>query len=346
MRVANKVVLLVFVGYIGRNCEGFGEEKYVIWAASFDGMNKYHNDGVLALNSTVTYTVAIPTMVSPPMFPSMYGPINLLVSNPGGDSCLVVSTSGGCKFTVCGSNPSGCSEPMPWSTTAPTTYVVTIAKANKSFLAVAEFSVQLDQVCTGGGWIDEYVCIPPIRGIGEVCVGQYNDPVQTYAVTSSVGLGGCNCMTKCGDDHGTGGFCCWDGSTPSNVSRCSNGNADCQDCGGGRCPLAPSDSNSPTPGKPSLSTSLSPSASHSTTPSPFAPAPRPPVTAPGFHLGDLSGPASYAVAAVIGLCSLMIFVGAAWYCYLRGVRSAGTNDLDDNPRAKLNDSGWASVNAD
>jgi hypothetical protein len=51
MRVAIKVVLLVFVGYIGRNCEGFGEEKYVIWAASFDGMNKYHNDGVLALNS-------------------------------------------------------------------------------------------------------------------------------------------------------------------------------------------------------------------------------------------------------------------------------------------------------
>jgi hypothetical protein len=192
------------------------------------------------------------------------------------------------------------------------------------------------QACNSGIWVDEYACVPPVRGVPGVCVGPFNDPYPNNPKRAWLGLDGCNCNTACGVGVGLGGFCCWDGSMPVNISSCDDGDVNCQTCGGGLCPAAPSDSTSPTPGRPTPSQSVSPTMS--STPSGSLRPDMPPAasTDGDFRFGELSGTAALAVVICIAVGVLAVFVGTATYCYRRGQMGPSWMHDDDNPSTKLN----------
>lgn len=284
------------------------DDSYLLWAHDFGGSKGAWWHGRLALDIPATMFVSVPAMASPPLFPSMFGKIIVTIQSTRPDhvnqSCINVTTSGGCFMRVC-NDPDWtkhyCFDDMPWSST-PSTYELTVTQASSDPLDWVYYSINIAQTCTGGGWVDEYACIPPV-GVPQICVGKYNDP-NPGPPRAWFGLGGCDCDSKCGIEF-QGGFCCWDGSTPANMSGCGAADPTCQYCGGGNCPGG-SAATSTVTGSRSPSPSQSPGS-----------AAAPPASS-GYRLGALTGPAAYTVAAVIGVCVLAVFVGIAVYFFRRG----------------------------
>ena len=270
------------------------------WPASVGGEGYFYGNN-LGPGAQDTFTMTIPVL--PPSVPAqVYSAMALTAQCVGciGGLCLTVITSGaGCPSnTYCDDKVYTCTDPVPFSSNAQSTYEVIMANEG-SMAGALLYTIQLTQTCADGGQLDQYACMPTTATPN----GTYADAVVFDSPAGGLMFGVDGCSGQTDGAYYSG---CWNGVPVAQV-QLSNG---VQSCAPPACAASPQ----PSPSATSLpSHSPAPTPSHSWTPAPSnSSTPSPSHSSGGggaFHIGPLAGAPAYVVAASM---AVSVIGGVTW----------------------------------
>lgn len=202
------------------------------WPVDF--FQPFNRSGPLAKEQAVKFEISIPQFPTQVDLSGLYSPITTTVQCAGCGSgllgaCLTVYSGSGpnstCDRKICDDKPHTCSEALPLSNTAPSTYTLVVADEN--VFKNISYSLSMSTGCANTSRaLDRNVCSPVLSGTyPTACVFAGGAAVGNQTV---FGVEGCSCIA----DAAAGGCSfCWDGSP----SASCNATAGVQECAPPNC---------------------------------------------------------------------------------------------------------------